>query len=407
MYFIGLALTTNKTWNWAFIFHGIAFGMLPTFIPLYFIDCLKGSLFDFGVMSAVATLSSILTLIYAGRLPERYERSKPFIAISFLLSSVCLFALTQATNVFLFQILYILLGITNSIYPPSTRLLIAETYHKADWSRMFAWHNLVVGFSNTLGLAICSLFVSSLGYGTLLFICAPLVFTSFLLALVVVKDPPIYMERWLSRVSRPIDDVESLSYWLGSKRSAGQFSLKSTVNMGLFGLGTLIFAMASSAFGSSLPIYLSNVVFMAPSMIFAVFFGRSFIGSISYIVVSRFIGEEGGGNAVKMASITRAALVFILPSIAFLPPLAPIVAVLLLSAVNFSWSLYSVGKSVMVVDFASEGSVGIYDALGSVGSVVGGLLSGLIPAMFSFNLLFIIASTLFLIAFLIFWKSTS
>lgn len=52
---------------------------------------------------------------------------------------------------------------------------------------MFAWHYLLTGFSNTVGLAICSLFVSNMSYGALLFICA---LASFAVALAVVKDPP-------------------------------------------------------------------------------------------------------------------------------------------------------------------------------------------------------------------------
>ena len=400
------ALSTNKTWNLAFIFHGIAFGMLPILVPLYFVEYLKGSVLDFGVMSAIATLFSILTSAYAGRLPEAYGRVKPFILISFLLSSAFLFALARTSNIYLFQILYVLLGVANSLYPSSARILIAETYQKADWSKIFAQHNLIVGLSNTSGLAICSLYVTSLGYEALLLICVPLVLVSFLLALVVVNDPPFYVERLLSRLSRVAAEVESFSYWLGSKGSPRRFGLKPTVNMALFGLGTLIFTLASSAFGSSLSIFFSSVALMAPATIFAIFFGRSLIGSISYIAIGKLMGEEGGGNAVKVASIARAVLVFLLPSLIFLPQ-TPIAAVLLLSAINFSWSVYSLGYSTVVMDYAAEGSAGVYDALGSLGSVVGALLSGIIPAMFSFNLLFMVASAMFVIAFLVFWKSIS
>jgi len=406
MYFT-LALTTDKTWNCAFIFHGIAFGILPTLIPLYFVDHLKGSLVDFGIMSAFTTIFSIFTSVYAGQLPERYRRAKPFIAISFLFSSVIIFALTQTTNVFLFQILYVLLGITNSIYPPSTRLLIAETYQRSNWESMFALHSLIVGFSNSLGLAICSLFVSNWGYKKLLFICIPLLLTSFLVALVVIKDPSLYVERWLSRISRPIEDVESLSYWLGVKGNVSRFGLKSNIKMSLFGLGTLIFVMAVSSLKSSLPVFFRDITGIEPSTIFSIYFVRSLIGSISYIVVGRLIGEGSSGDAVKFASIARAVLVLLLPSITFLPSLTPIITIILLSAMTFSWSLYYIGSSTIIIDYASEGSMGVYDALSGFGSIVGGLLSGLIPAMFSFNLLFIMASTLFSTSFLIFWKSIS
>ncbi|MCJ7506495.1 MFS transporter [Candidatus Bathyarchaeota archaeon] len=381
--------------------------MLPILIPLYFIENLKGSILDFGSMSAIATLINILTSVYAGRLPETYRRVKPFILISFLLSSVFLFGLSRTSNIYLFQILYILLGISNSIYGPSTLIFMAETYQKADWSRLLAWHSLLVGLSNTLGLAICSLFVSSLGYGMLLSICSPLVLASFLVGLIVINDPPIYVERWMSRVSRTVDDVASFSYWLGSKRRPGEFGLKSTINMGLFGLGTLAFIMATSSAFSSLPIFLSNTIFMTPSTIFAIYFVRSFIGSISYVVIGKLMGEKGMENAVKVASIARAVLVLLFISVAFSPLLAPIITFLLLSTLEVSWSLYSIGSSTVIMDYATEGSTGYYDALSNLGNVVGALLSGAIPAIFSFNLLFILASALFLTGFFIFWKASS
>ena len=380
--------------------------MLPVLIPLYFVEYLNGSILDFGFMSAIATLFSILTSIYSGRLSETPGRVKPIILISFLLSSVLIFALTRTSSIYLFQILYILLGVSNSIYGPSIRIFIAETYQKADWSRAFALYNFFAGLSNTLGLAICSLFVSKLDYGMLLLICSPLVLLSSIVAFAVIKEPSIYVERLMNRLSGVADDVESVSYWLGSKRSAREFGLKSTMNMTLFALGTSIFIMGTFSAFSSLPIYLSNTIFMAPSTIFAVYFGRSFVGSITYVVAGRLIGGEGGEKAVKVASIARAILVLPFIVIAFYPSLAPIFTVLLLSALEVSWSLYSVGSSTIIVNYAATGSTGYYDALNSIGNVVGTLLSGAIPAIFSFNILFILASALFLIGFLIFWKAS-
>jgi len=400
-------LTINKKWNFTFIFHGIAFGMLPTLIPLYFTSSLNGSLVDFGVMSAFATLFSILTSVYAGKLPQKYGKLKPFILISFLLSSIFLFALSNSKNIFLFQFFYILLGITNTIYTPSTRVLIAETHPKNDWNRMFAKHSLIVGFSNTFGLAICSFFVLSVGYGTLLSICAPLVFASFFAGFLIIEDPPLHVERWLNRIGRSIDDLESFSYWVSDMRSAVGFHLKPTVNSALFGVGTLIFILASSSAFSALPIFLNEVIGMPPELIFAVFFCRSFVGAISFIVVGKLIGKGNEENAIKFASIARTLLVIILLLMVFLSKLSPILVVLFLSAVTFSWSLYDVGSTTIIMNYSNESSTGIYDALGGIGSVVGGLLSGLIPAIFGFNILFILALVLFSISAIMFWKAMS
>jgi len=168
---------------------------------------------------------------------------------------------------------------------------------------MFARHNLIVGLGSTMGLAICSMLVSSVGYGTLLSLCAPLVFVSFLVAFFVIKDPPLYVGRWLSRIGRSVDDVETLSFWFGSKG----FRLKPTVDMTLFGVGTVIFAIASSSALLSLPIYLSDIILMTPSMTFAVFifpslFGRS--GILRNLKVSQTAASGVGEQYVYTVRIT-------------------------------------------------------------------------------------------------------
>ena len=398
----GLALVVDRMWSSAYIFHGIAFGISSTLIPLYFVESLNGSLIDFGVMSSLAMLLSILASVYAGMLPEKYGRTKPFILISFILSGLILFGLSQVRSILLFQILYVLLGTSNSIYSPATRILISESYDKDDWSKMFAWHGLIVGLSNTVGLAICSLFVASIGYATLLFLCGPLVLASSFVGFVVIRDPPFFVERLISRLDRPVDDLVSVSYWLGSKSSPERFGIKTELNTTLFAVGTLFLVMASSSAFSSLPIFFSKVTIMAPQTIFTLFFIRSIVGSVSYVVVGRLLGV--GDRALKLASVARALIAVLMPAIVFLPLLTPVIATLLLSGETFSWTLYALGSTMIIVDYAAEGTAGVYDALGNLGNVMGILFSGLIPGILGFNALFIFAFALFSIASLAYWK---
>jgi hypothetical protein len=316
-----------------------------------------------------------------------------------------LLALSQTTEIWIFQALYILLEGSNALHVPSTHLLIAETYQRADWSKMFAKHSLIVGFAGVIGLALCSLLVTYIGYGPILMVCAPLVFSSFFLALITIKDPPLYVERWLSRINRPIDDVESLSYWLSSEGSVRHFKLKPTVNLPLFGVGTFMFTLAASSAFGSLSVFLSTV--MAPSIIFSVFMFRSLFGTLSYVVVDRWLGAWRNGNAIKCASLARAILVLLLPCIALIPSLAPLLAIMVLSGVAFSRSLYSIDSNTIVLDYASTGSIGAFEALKRFGIVFGGFLSGVIPSILGFTSLFTIASVLFVISFTIFWTSIS
>lgn len=272
---------------------------------------------------------------------------------------------------------------------------------------MFTRHSLIGGLAGSTGLAVCSLLMLRLDCGTLFFICAFMMALAFIMALVVVTDPPLYVERWLSRVNKPIDDVVILSYMLNSGLMSRRFSIKPKMNIVLFGLGTLSYTIAASSAPLSLPIFLSEVTLSAPSIIFAIFMFRSLFRTFSYMIIDKWVNRLDIGNGVKVASITRGVLVLLLPSIAFLPRLAPIVAVVLLSTTAFSQSLYSIDSRIMFTDYASGGAVGGYEALSTLGSVLGVLLSSLIPAIFGFNLLFIGASVLFLIAFTIFRNSIS
>jgi len=95
---------------------------------------------------------------------------------------------------FAFQILYISITIADSLHPISTNVLIAESHHKERWGSAFARYNFVVGIGSAVGLAACGLFIANIGYRTVLLICSPIVFSSFIMALFMLEEPPIYVQ---------------------------------------------------------------------------------------------------------------------------------------------------------------------------------------------------------------------
>lgn len=400
----------SDNWCYAYFPYGIAFGMFSVLVPLYLVESLGGNLLDLGVMTATATLLGIPASILFGQLPDRFGRTKPFILAAFLSLSLLFFLLSEARSILVFQILYVLLTITDSLHPPSTSVLIAESYHKKSWGTAFSKYNFVVGFAQALGLAFCSLFIRDIGYQTMLWIGGPLALASFLLALIVVEEPPIYVERWISRLERPINEVSNLSYQLGAQShyptdSQRRLRMEQSPRMFQVGFGFMMFSLAATCAFTSLPVYLTRKAFMSPSVVFTVFLVRSVVGTLSYVVVGRWISGHNGEAAVKAAAGLRVFLVLLLSTIPLASvSLSPFVAAIILSSVAFSWSLFSVGKNVMIMEYASEGTIGTYDALDGLGSMVGGLLGGAIPAMYGFDMLFVIGSVLFAFTFLVFIK---
>lgn len=406
-----MAVEKRGNWYYAYFPYGIAFGIFSALSPLYLVEVLGGSLFDLGVMTAIATLLGIPISIIFGQLPDRYGRTKPFILAAFLSLSFLFFLVAEVQSVLLFQVLYVLIAVADALHPPSTSVLIAESYQKKSWGTAFSRYNFVVGIAQAIGLGACSLFIKDVGYTTMLLVGCPLALGSFFIASIAVEEPPLYVERWISRLEKPINEVSNLSYQLGSQNyypTGSPRSLRMGESPQLFRLclGFTMFSLAGTCTFTSLSIFLTRNVHLIASTVFTVLFFRSLAGTFSYIVIGKWIRGRNGEAAVEAAAGLRVFLILLLTTIPlFSANLSPIMAVVILSSIAFSWSLFSVGRSTVIMECASEGSLGVYDALGEFGGMVGGLLGGIIPALYGFNALFLAGSILFSFAFLLFFKS--
>ncbi|MEM2922376.1 MAG: MFS transporter, partial [Candidatus Bathyarchaeia archaeon] len=267
---------SGSGWYLSFIPYNIAEGILSTLIPLYLVDELQGSLSELGVITFAATVLAIPASVFLGRLPDRYGRSKPFIAISFLGVSIFLFLMPFTKSVKEFGLLYIAMSIVKYINEPSTSVLIAESFERSQWGKALAKQSFIEGAAQATGLAICSLGVKHFGYVMLLRSTGPLVFASFISTMFTVQDPPLYIERLLSRFEQPIEDVETLSFSFQSRGALtpsrrvmkfGQYS-----KMGFFGVGTIFFAFAASNAFVPLPVYLRES--LPASAVFTVYLAR-------------------------------------------------------------------------------------------------------------------------------------
>ncbi len=390
--------------------NGIAQGILGTLIPLYFVQGLGAGLVDLGAMAFAASALLIPASIYFGSLPDRNRASKPYILISFLAASVILYAMTMTTSILLFQILYIALEFASYIRGPSTSVLIAETFEKKKRGAVIAREGFIEGVGVVVGLGLCTLFVNSIGYANLLLVACPLTLASFLIALFTLRDSPLYIERSLDRFEGMVDRMEDFSIHLagdGSMRPdlGGDWRFSRIANMRLFAVGRAVFAFAASNAFTTLSIFLLSRASFTSSTIFLIFLVRSVFGSVSYLFIDRLFGSNGG-LSVKLGTIMRVVLVLLFPVTLLLPsPFSIIFAALLLSLIAISWSIYSVGYGLVTMLYAQPGSLGVYDALASVGGALGNYSGGLIPTLFGFETLFILSGVLFLVALILFYLS--
>ena len=361
-------------------------------------------------MTFAASALLIPASLYFGSLPDRNRASKPYILLSFLTASIILYAMTKTTSILIFQVLYIALEFASYIRGPSTNVLIAETFEKKKRGSVIAREGFVEGIGVVIGLGLCTLLVSSIGYESLLFVACPLTLASFLIALLTIRDSPLYIERNLDRFEGMVDRMEDFSVHLAGDGSiipdlGGDWRFGRVANMKLFALGRAVFSFAASNAFTTLSIFLLSRVGLTSSTVFLVFLVRSVFGSVSYLFVDRVFGSNGGAS-VKIGTLMRVALVLLFPATLLLPsPLSLIFAIFLLSLIAISWSIYSVGFGLVTIMYAQPGSLGFYDALVSVGGALGNYSGGLIPTLFGFETLFFFSGLLFIIALVLFYLS--
>ncbi len=400
----------GSRWQIAYIPQAIGAGIIGILIPLYMIQELHASLIDLGTMTFASSLLLIPASLYLGSLPDRYQLSKPFILASFLGVSIILYIMSNVTNVLLFQLLYIAMELVNYIRGPSTTIFIAETYSKKARSRIIARQGFTDSIGAVIGLTVCILTIDTLGYHTLLTYAAPLFLISFILALVTIREPSLYIERNFDRFDRIIDNMDEFSHHLNDQGTFtpdtnGRWSFSGVANMKLFSVGRAIFAFAASNAFNMLSIFLLTKADLSSSMVFIVYQVRSIVGALSYLFVNRIAGTNGS-RSVKLGTMIRIVIVSLFPFVLILPkPGSLILAAVLLSMTALSWSIYAVGVETVVILNAAPGSLGFFDAMTSMGGALGNYTGGLIPSLFGFVPLFLFSSILFALALLIFYIS--
>ncbi|MBM3291949.1 MFS transporter, partial [Candidatus Bathyarchaeota archaeon] len=207
---------TSIPWILTYFPNGVAQGIIGTLIPLYMVQSLGASLIDVGTMTFAASALLIPASFILGSLPDRHKASKPFILASFLGVSIILYLLTMTSSIIFFQLLYIVLELVSYIKGPSTSILIAESYDRSSRGKAISRQGLIEGIGAVIGLGLCMALVNTLGYRVLLSFCSPLVFLSFVFALLTLREPPLYLERNFDRMDRIFGNLDDLSYQLNS-----------------------------------------------------------------------------------------------------------------------------------------------------------------------------------------------
>jgi MFS family permease len=389
-------------WRLGFFFHETAFGLLSVFIPLYVVT-LGGTLVDIGIMTSVALLAAIPASLFWGYICDKTRRYKPYILLSFISIAILLYLFTLTTSVGVFIILYAVMSAFHVAHESPKNVLIAEHYSREDWEKSYAFYEGFTEIGLLLGLLLGFL-VSTLGFNSnfILLLCSGLNLTAFILSILLIADPMLIFERRLVSIEKKID-YTSQRVWAASKILDGiplREKLKSESFLA-FGIGLLLFSLASSIFFTPLPIFFSQQLALPASMIFVVYMLNSSGAVAGYFFAGKSTRAEEK-TRLRRIVLLRGILAFLLVAFVQFAVYPTITAAAILILMGFAYALYYVFTLSLSMELIPAGRTGLFDVLVGVGGACGSFIGPFLAQMFGFLPQFLIAGAVFVVAYVVF-----
>jgi MFS family permease len=384
-------------------------------IPLFVTEGLKGTVAEVGIVGAISSLASVPANIIWGNLSDTTRKRKVFVLIGFLGLAIALLTMGLSMDMGAYYFGNFLLGAIAAAAAPVSTVIILESFAKEEWAKRIGDFSKISGIGWVLGLILGTVWLQWAGDdGSVtamrgLFITASaLCIASILLAIKMVPEPERKMERKEAVGEVPAGNL--IHFERGRyaptkiihimKMSAKNLSARNfPTNLKLYFIVTFLAFTGFLTFYTAFPIFLKRELGLSISEVFVVYLASSVTSALTYSLAGRWTSLVGG-KKVQMAAFCGRILLFPCVYLVTFLDLAfwPMMAVLcvLHAGIGFCWANLSVAGNTIVSrisykEFRTE-SLGAYNAIMGIGTVIGSLVGGLVAASLGYEITFLAAS---------------
>jgi MFS family permease len=392
-------------WRLGFFFHETALGLLSVFIPLYVVAAtgLSGSLVQLGIMTSAALFAGIPASYFWGYICDRTRRFKVYILLSFFSLSMILFAFAFIRNITLFVVLYVVMQMFHVAHESPKNVLVAEHYSREEWQKSYAHYEVLTETDWLLGLLLGLLAsVFSLSSQNILLLCSGLNVAAFVASLFLVADPILIFERRLVGIEKKVDftyrGVGAASQILDGYSPTISVSQESFL---AFGVALVFFTLASSIFFTPLPVFFREQLDFPVAMVFVVYMLNSAGSIVGYLVAGRRSATSDARTQISGIVFLRSALIFLLVIVIQLAVATTLLSELILVLLGFAYAVYYVLTLSLSMELIPPGKNATFDVLVGIGAASGSFIGPFLANALGYLPEFVVAGTLFFIAFLI------
>jgi MFS family permease len=374
------------------------------FIPLYIVTpAIGGNLFDLGILIAFALFLSIPASFFWGYISDKTRRYKLYILLSFISATILLYLFTLATNVITLTILYAIMAMLHVAHEAPKNILIAEHYSHEDWGKSYASYEGFTEVGWLIGLLV-GMFASTFALSStyILSLCSILNLVAFVLSTIFVTDPMLIFERRLVNIERKIDYTSrgvSAASRLMEGLPIGE-KLKNE-NFFAFGIGLVLFSLATNLFFTPLPLFFSRDLSFPTSMIFMIYMLSSGGSVVGYFLAGSRASSPNARTYMRRIVLLRSVLVFSLIVVVNFAAVTTFLASVILVLMGLAYGLYHILTLSLSMELIPSGKSGLFDVLMGLGAAFGSFLGPFLAHQLGFLPQFLVAGVVFFSAYLV------
>jgi MFS family permease len=403
-------------WIYTTIFANIAMAPLSTIVVLYILE-FRGSVIDASYAITAGTLITIPASYIWGKISDIYQRKKAQIIVSYVGLSGPLIALFFINNVWEIILIYVLFNFFITANFPPLNLLVMETSSKEGWSRIFSKLQLAGGIGATIGYAFAFVVTDIIALKFLVLIL-------FFISLISIITSFIYVPEHVKKVARTAIETDH-SAFLSRLYANSILSIKTTYNNTIKIIksfkfrnlmhGTLsklyfaifLFFVGAGLFNAVYPAGLKQHG-LSESAIFMVIFAATMVQTIMFYYLGSGSRNIATSRNLNNALFLRTGAYIMMGIMFFLPRYLLFYSNMIFYSISsgIGFAIFYTVSSVYVFHAIGESgrgmALGIYNAIISIGYLIGALFSGYISYYIGFWFLFIIAGIIVFISYFFF-----
>ncbi len=408
--------SSSDLWFLAFLPLAISDGIATPLIPLLALQHFGASAFVVTIIIAASAMSQVPFTIVWGNLSDRVAHRKFFLVGSFLTTGVSIILIALAHDLITYFWLNVVEGLASAASAPIGTMLLLETRHKRWWPQDIGLFGLISGIGTTVGLLLGFVWLFGIGRNApavqvmtgLLLLSGALALLSAGVAWAWIEEPTRRVER------RSVAELLHLHRGIVERarnlrnRISGVVDLTRAPAQRLPGREWLFLAalgvmcVGFDIFYGPFPVFLWQTAHFSDAGVFVVYLGSAAASSSLFFHSGKAVETHSPKRVFVESLYGRVGLMLLflwgplyvlfgLGSPALLAWLTILNALL-----GVTWAFISTASTLFLVRLVGRSArgraLGLYNAVGGAGSLLGVLLGGWMYASFGVHFAYSVAA---------------